>query len=95
MLNFQLTVSNELGLHARAAAQLVKCVSFFDSTVTLNRPGSGISADGRSILSILALAATKGTVLDISIDGSDENAAKAAVERAFAIGFSESSIQPQ
>jgi len=94
MLNFQLTVSNELGLHARASAQLVKCVSLFESSVTLKRPGSGFSADGRSILSILALAATKGTVLDISIDGNDEDDARAAIEQAFTIGFSEQAVQP-
>ena len=89
MLKAELTVSNELGLHARAAAQLVKCVSLFKSSVTLKRPGSGVSADAKSILSILSLAATKGTVLEIFIDGGDENEAMLAIQRSFASGFSE------
>jgi len=94
MLKTELTVSNELGLHARAAAQLVKCVGTFNSSVALRRPDLGICVDAKSILSILTLAATKGTVLEIAIDGEDEKEAMSAIERSFASGFNENSVQP-
>jgi phosphotransferase system HPr (HPr) family protein len=94
MLKTELIVSNELGLHARAAAQLVKCLSAFDSSVAIKRPDLGLSVDAKSILSILTLAATKGTVLEISIDGEDEKDAMTAIERSFASGFSENRVQP-
>jgi phosphocarrier protein HPr len=89
MLSTRLTVTNELGLHARAAANLVKSVSAFSSCVILNRTDVIRSADAKSILSILTLAATKGTVLEISIEGPDEAEALTAVCLAFDSGFGE------
>ena len=93
MLNARLTVTNELGLHARAAANLVKGISTYQSKITLTRSDSDRSADAKSILSVLTLAATKGTILEISIDGPDESEALAAVQNAFESGFGESQIQ--
>ena len=95
MLKTELTVRNELGLHARAAAQLVKSASFFKSSITLKRPETGFSVDAKSILSVLTLAATKGTILEVSVDGVDEIEALAAMEQSFASGFGENSVQIQ
>lgn len=89
MLNARLTVVNELGLHARAAANLVKSVSSYQSTVKLSRLDMSRTADAKSILSVLTLAATKGTVLEITVEGPDEDDAVAALKSAFDSGFGE------
>lgn len=93
MLNARLTVINELGLHARAAANLVRDVSPFQSNITLIRADISRSADAKSILSLLTLAATKGTVLEIVVDGPDENLALVALQGAFEGGFGANDIQ--
>ena len=66
------TISNRLGLHARAAARLVRRASQFSSNVSLLREDTGETADGKSILSVLLLAASRGTSLIIKTDGDDE-----------------------
>ena len=65
------TISNRLGLHARAAARLVRRASQFNSTVQLLRDDSGETADGKSILSVLLLAASRGTSIIIQTEGDD------------------------
>lgn len=82
-------VINPLGLHARAAAQLVRLAGQFRSSITLRRFDSGASANAKSILSVLALAAPIGTSLAIEIDGDDEHAALAAISQIFVNGFGE------
>jgi phosphocarrier protein HPr len=89
MLSARVPVTNRLGLHARAAAQLVKLASSFQSSVTLSRPDTRASANARSILNVLMLAAINGTVLEIIAEGEDEEAAIAAIQDLFARGFGE------
>lgn len=75
------TISNRLGLHARAAAQLVRRATQFASSVELEREDTGQSADGKSILSVLLLAAAAGTTLLIRTEGPDEErAAREVIE---------------
>lgn len=75
------TISNRLGLHARAAARLVRRAMQFTSRVELLREDTGHAADGKSILSVLLLAASRGTRLIIRAEGVDEDrAADALVE---------------
>ena len=93
MLSARVTVTNELGLHARAAANLVRGVSSYKSNITLTRTDISRTADAKSILSVLTLAATKGTTLEIAVDGPDESDAIAAVRTAFDSGFGEINIQ--
>lgn len=77
----KVTISNRLGLHARAAAQLVRRAGQFNSTVELMRQDTGQTADGKSILNVLLLAAARGTTVVIRTDGPDEErAANALVE---------------
>jgi Phosphotransferase System HPr (HPr) Family len=87
------TISNRLGLHARAAAQLVRRASQFSSSVTLFREDTAESADGKSILSVLLLAASRGTSLIITTEGNDEDRALTAlvelVEQKFGEEFSD------
>lgn len=82
-------VINPLGLHARAAAQLVRLAATFKSRITLHRNDNGRLANAKSILSLLALAASRGTVVRIEVVGVDEEAATDAVEVLFASGFGE------
>lgn len=75
----ELTIINKLGLHARAAAKLVTLSSEFDSDIQVARNGQQVN--GKSIMGIMMLAASKGTTLEISAEGSDETEAMAAIER--------------
>lgn len=89
MLDGSVKVVNPLGLHARAAAQLVRLAGKYRSLITLRRGDSAAFANAKSILSVLALAAPVGTVLLIEVDGADEQEAFEAVISLFAEGFGE------
>ena len=89
MLEASVTVPNPLGLHARAAAQLVRLASGFKSKIMLFRPDTNAFADAKSILSVLTLAASMGTVLQVTVDGGDEDEAMRAVSNLFIQGFGE------
>lgn len=89
MLTKTLTVNNLLGIHARAAARLVALTSRFQSRVLLSRPDRREAIDGKSILGILMLAASRGTALTVTVDGSDEAEALAAIEHLFVQNFEE------
>ena len=93
MIERKLLVKARLGLHARAAAKLVRLTTTFRSNVTLRRLDGGPIADGKSILSVLMLAATAGTELEASVDGVDEEAAMAAINQMFAESFGESEVE--
>ena len=82
-------VINPLGLHARAAAQLVRLAATFESRITLYRNDDGRLANAKSILSLLALAASRGTIVRLEVDGQDEKIAFDAVEVLFSSGFGE------
>jgi phosphocarrier protein HPr len=87
MIQTQVKIINKLGLHARAAAKFVGCASSFSSTI---RAGvNGDMVDGKSIMSIMMLAAGKGTVLDLHIEGDDEQAALEALQHLIANRFDE------
>ena len=77
----RLTVKWEKGLHLRAAAQLVHVARRFHSQIFI-RIGSRV-ADARSIMSIMILAASLGTVLDVEASGEDEREAVQAVQTYF------------
>jgi phosphocarrier protein HPr len=93
MIERTLLINARLGLHARAAAKLVRVASGFQSRVLLRRldgsGGANVSADAKSILSVLMLAASCGTELQASAEGIDEEAAMNAVAQLFADGFGE------
>ena len=89
MLEGRVTVVNDLGLHARAAAQLVRLAGKYRSVITLRRYDTGAFANAKSILSVLALAAPIGTILKLEVEGSDEGDAFSAITEVFANGFGE------
>ena len=94
MIQRTLTIKARLGLHARAAAKLVRVASEYQSQVMLQRIDTSVSADAKSILSVLMLAASHGTALQASADGVDEEAAINAIEKLFADGFGELEPRP-
>jgi phosphocarrier protein HPr len=63
------TIRNRLGLHARAAALLVKTANRFASDVSIEK--DGLEVNGKSIMGILMLAASKGTRITLKVDGKD------------------------
>ena len=65
------TISNELGLHARAAAAFVKIANRFRSEITVKK--DQVSVNGKSIMGVLMLAAAKGTQITVEATGIDEN----------------------
>ena len=67
MLEAQVKIINQLGLHARAAAQLVRLAGKFKSRIMLERIDNAVTADAKSILSVLTLAAAKGTQLHLTV----------------------------
>ena len=73
----EVQIENRLGLHLRAAAAFAKRAESFESEVSLVR--DSVSANGKSIISLVTLAATQGTRLRIVADGSDAEAAVAAL----------------
>ncbi|MFV0477182.1 MAG: HPr family phosphocarrier protein [Parahaliea sp.] len=77
MIETQATIINKLGLHARAAAKFVSCASAFSSSIQIGRDGNFV--DGKSIMSVMMLAAGKGSRIDLRIEGSDENEALQAI----------------
>jgi phosphocarrier protein HPr len=71
------TILNPLGLHARAAARFVHAASAFACRIRVGRGGREV--DGKSIMGLLLLAASRGSEIIISADGPDEEAAVAAL----------------
>lgn len=89
MAERRVQVTSRLGLHARAAANLVRVASQFKSCLTLERVDGSAEADAKSILSILTLAASRGTDLRIVASGEDEQEALDAVVGLFSRDFDE------
>jgi len=77
VIQTQVTIINKLGLHARAAAKFVACTNSFSSRIQMGTDDQLV--DGKSIMSVMMLAAGKGTVLNLEIDGRDEEDALAAL----------------
>jgi phosphocarrier protein HPr len=89
MIRQSIVVANRLGLHARAAAKLVRLASRFSSDIHISREDANQRIDSKSILGILMLAASQGTRIILSIDGSDEGEAAEAIRELFETKFGE------
>jgi phosphocarrier protein len=87
MTSRTVTVVNQLGMHARAAAKFVHLAGRFQSRVMVERQGREM--DGKSIMGLLLLAAAQGTAITIAADGNDEEAAVAALAALVETGFGE------
>jgi phosphocarrier protein len=83
----KLEIKNKLGLHARAAALLVQTVNKFSAQVTVSKGGQ--TADGRSIMGVLTLAATQGSKIQVEASGEDAERAIKAIEKLVESRFNE------
>ena len=81
MISKDLTVANKLGLHARAAAKLVALASNFASEISIQKGDRKIN--GKSIMGVMMLAASQHTVVNIVIEGEDEQQAMTDIENLF------------
>ena len=77
MIEKQLTINNKLGLHARAAAKLVKLCSSFAADIEMQKEDKGVNC--KSIMGVMMLAASRGSEITLTADGEDEEAAMQAV----------------
>ena len=87
MTTRSVTVVNQLGLHARAAAKFVHLAARFESRVRVGRDSKVM--DGKSIMGILLLAASRGTTLTVFAEGPDEASAVDALVELVESGFGE------
>lgn len=85
--NAQFKIVNRLGLHARAAAQLVQTANRFLSDVTIEKDGSEVN--GKSIMGLLMLAAPQGSTITISVSGEDAEEAMKVIGALINDGFGE------
>ena len=77
MLARKVTISNKLGLHARAAAKLVSIASGYGAEVVLEKEGQRVN--GKSIMGVMMLAASQGSILHVTTDGDGEEDAMQAL----------------
>jgi phosphocarrier protein HPr len=87
MTSQEVTVVNQLGMHARAAAKFVHLATRYEARVKVARDRREM--DGKSIMGILLLAAARGSTITISADGADEKDAVAALVALVQGGFGE------
>jgi len=73
MIKASITISNKLGLHARASAKLTKLAGSFQSDVFMTRNDRRVNA--KSIMGVMMLAAGIGSIVELEVNGSDERAA--------------------
>ncbi len=77
MIKNTITISNKLGLHARASAKLTKLASTFKSEIFMSRNGRRVNA--KSIMGVMMLAAGIGSEIELETEGPDEAAAMQAL----------------
>lgn len=77
MVDHSVEIINKLGLHARAAAKFVTTASNFESDIQLVYNGNQVN--GKSIMGVMMLAAGKGSVIELKVDGPDEKKASQAL----------------
>ena len=87
MIKKDITITNELGIHARPAGMIANTSSRFACDIKLVKDGMEVNA--KSIMGIMTLAAGKGSVIEVAAKGNDEADAVKAIEELFAKKFDE------
>lgn len=82
------TITNQLGIHARPAAQFVKIANSFPCDIRVEKDDDEV--DGKSILGLMMLAAGHGSVISVTTEGDQENEALAALGDLIEKDFEES-----
>ena len=83
----EITIINKYGLHARPAMQVVQLAQKYSSNIEVTK--DALKVDAKSIMSVMRLAATKGTMLRISANGDDAQQAVDAISELISNGFGE------
>jgi phosphocarrier protein len=78
MKQFSYVITDELGIHARPAGELVKLAKTFTSSVKIEKDNR--SADGKRLLAVMSLGAKQGHKITVTCEGDDEEKASAALE---------------
>lgn len=87
MARQEIEIVNKLGLHARAAAKLVNAANRFEAEIFLEKNGQKVN--GKSIMGVMMLAAGKGSLVTLHINGNDEQAALETLSELIAARFGE------
>jgi phosphocarrier protein HPr len=87
MFSREFTIRNKLGLHARAAAQLVQTANRFRADVMVSK--DGVEVNGKSIMGILMLAAAQGSIIQVMVQGDDAEQALKTIGQLIDDGFGE------
>lgn len=77
MISTELLIINKLGLHARASSKLVQLANQFNSKIIIKKANT--HANAKSIMTVMMLAASKGTKILLEVDGTDEQEATTAI----------------
>ena len=89
LLEENVTILNEKGLHARTSAKVSQVASQFKCQIKISNLGTSTAADAKNIMQLLMLSATKGTNLKITCQGSDAPIACEAIVTLFKTGFTQ------
>lgn len=87
MVEHNLKIINQLGLHARPAALIAQTAGNFVSAISLAK--DDVKVDAKSIMGVMMLAAEHGSTLQLTVDGPDEKEAAAAIKQLFDDKFNE------
>jgi len=87
LLEKDLEIVNQRGLHARASAKLVKLVETFDAEVMVSRDGQTV--EGTSIMGLMMLAACRGCSVHVKVSGTEAHEAMSAISELIEGGFGE------
>jgi phosphocarrier protein HPr len=87
MIQQEISISNKLGLHARASVKLTKMASSFQSDIWISKGGRRVNA--KSIMGVMMLAAGLGATVTLEIEGTDEQEAMTALAELFEDKFGE------
>jgi len=87
MIEHEVKIINDAGLHTRPAATIVKLAAKFKSDLQITK--DGMTINGKSIIGVMTLAAEKGSTIHLSFDGEDEEEAAKTILDYFHRGFDE------
>lgn len=82
MKQFQYTITDPIGIHARPAGLLVKATKGMDSTITIAK-ADGTSAGATKLMAVMGLGIKHGDTVTVTVEGGDEDANAAAMEQFF------------
>ncbi|HJD36115.1 HPr family phosphocarrier protein [Blautia sp. An46] len=81
MKNFEYTIKDELGIHARPAGMLVKEAKKYQSKITITKEGK--TAEASKLMAVMSLGVKCGQTVQIAVEGADEEAAAAGIQAFF------------